>query len=81
MSAVAACDGCGNEYDEPLTVTQAGRTGVFDSFECAAHVMAPSCAHCGVRILGHGVQVEGTFFCCAHCARTAAGTEAVSDRT
>ena len=77
---MAACDACGNEYDELITVTQGQRSGVFDSFECAAHVMAPSCAHCGVRILGHGVQVEGTFFCCAHCARHVSETESVSDR-
>lgn len=80
MKAVAACDACGKDYDEPITVTQGQRSGVFDSFECAAHVMAPSCERCGVRILGHGIQVDAAFYCCAHCARHAAGTESVTDR-
>lgn len=77
---MATCEACGNEYDQPITVSQGGRSGVFDSFECAAHVMAPNCAHCGVRILGHGVQVDTAIFCCAHCARHAAETESVADR-
>jgi hypothetical protein len=41
----------------------------FDSFECAAQKMAPICENCGCRILGHGLQAEGRFFCCASCAR------------
>jgi hypothetical protein len=24
--------------------------------------------HCGCRIAGHGMESEGQFFCCAHCA-------------
>jgi hypothetical protein len=28
-----------------------GKTLVFDSFECAIHVMAPQCNHCGCRII------------------------------
>jgi hypothetical protein len=27
------------------------------------------CAHCGCRIVGHGVEHEGEMFCCEHCAR------------
>lgn len=77
---MATCEACGNEYDQPITVTQGDRSGVFDSFECAAHVMAPTCSHCGVRILGHGVQVDGATYCCAHCARHTAETDAVADR-
>jgi hypothetical protein len=42
---------------------------VFDSFECAIHKMAPVCAHCGCKVVGHGVEAKGEFFCCAHCAR------------
>lgn len=63
------CDTCGNRYDKTFTVTRGEATGVFDSFECAAEAMAPRCAHCGCRVLGHGVESEGTFYCCAHCAR------------
>ena len=76
---MATCDVCGNEYDKTFTITRADQSGTFDSFECAMHMMAPSCAHCGCRILGHGIEAEGQFFCCAHCARES-GHEQVSDR-
>lgn len=65
---MAKCDTCGNDYDKAFTITQGDRSGTFDSFECAAHAMAPTCAHCSVRILGHGVEVNDTTYCCAHCA-------------
>ena len=42
---------------------------MFDSFECAIHKMAPICDHCGCKIIGHGIEANGTFYCCAHCAR------------
>ena len=42
---------------------------IFDSFECAIAAMAPVCPHCGVRIVGHGVQHGDTIFCCVHCAK------------
>lgn len=76
---MATCDTCGNDYDKAFTVTQGDRSGTFDSFECAAHAMAPTCAHCGVRILGHGVESDGTIFCCAHCAEHQ-GASGVADR-
>jgi hypothetical protein len=62
------CEVCGNVYDKPLQVSHEGRTMTFDSFECAIHAMAPSCAHCGCKIVGHGVEADGAVFCCAHCA-------------
>lgn len=65
---MAKCETCGNEYDKAFTVTVAGSTHTFDCFECAIHVLAPQCAHCGCRIIGHGVEKEGTIFCCANCA-------------
>ena len=52
---------------------------VFDSFECAIHALAPVCGHCGCRVVGHGVEGDGSVFCCAHCAETA-GVEGVADR-
>lgn len=77
---MATCDTCGNTYDKTFTVTSsAGVSGTFDSFECAAHAMAPSCAHCGCRILGHGVETDGEIFCCANCAR-AVGEHELVDR-
>jgi hypothetical protein len=32
------------------------------------HALAPTCRHCGVRIVGHGVEQDGEMFCCARCA-------------
>jgi hypothetical protein len=62
------CETCGNEYDKTFAVVRAGETHVFDSFECAIHALAPTCAHCGCRVIGHGIEDDGTIFCCAHCA-------------
>lgn len=74
------CDVCGNEYDRAFTVQSAdGRQMVFDSIECAAHMIAPVCAHCGCRVLGHGVQEGADVYCCAHCAH-AVGVSEVKDR-
>ena len=66
---MAKCDSCGNDYRHAFEVRTAdGKTFTFDSFECAIHLLAPACNHCGCRIVGHGVESEGTFYCCAHCA-------------
>ena len=66
---MAKCETCGNDYDKAFQVTKGGKVHVFDSFECAIHALAPSCPHCGVRIVGHGVEQDGDIFCCAHCAQ------------
>jgi hypothetical protein len=34
--------------------------------EC--EVCGNDCDHCGVKIIGHGVEADGSTFCCAHCA-------------
>ncbi|MGH8478529.1 MAG: hypothetical protein ACREXK_02860 [Gammaproteobacteria bacterium] len=65
---MARCDVCGNEYDKAFEVRLAGQAHTFDSFECAIHALAPICAHCGCKIIGHGVEAENRFYCCAHCA-------------
>lgn len=65
---MAKCDLCGNDYDKTFQISKDGRTWTFDSFECAIHMLAPTCAHCGCRIVGHGVEESGTIYCCAHCA-------------
>ena len=65
---MAKCDVCGNEYDKAFQVLAQNKTHTFDSFECAVHALAPRCAHCGCMIIGHGVEVGGSIFCCAHCA-------------
>ena len=65
---MAKCDVCGNEYDKTVTVNYQGGTYTFDSFECAIHKLAPTCANCGVTIVGHGVEAGGAYYCSAHCA-------------
>lgn len=72
---MARCNACGNDYDKSFEITMAGRTYTFDSFECAIHQLAPTCEHCGVRIVGHGLEKDGRMFCCDHCAEHAGVTE------
>lgn len=76
---MAVCELCGNDYDKAFQVTVGGESHTFDSFECAIHVLAPTCDHCGCKIIGHGVEADGTFFCCAHCAKEHGVTQ-VADR-
>ena len=76
---MGTCEVCGNEYDKAFEVVMAGRSHTFDSFECAIHALAPTCAHCGCSIIGHGVEAANSFYCCAHCAE-AQGVSAVRDR-
>lgn len=65
------CEVCGNTYDAAFLVRlDDGREHIFDSFECAIELLAPRCASCGCRVIGHGVQHEDTIYCSAHCART-----------
>jgi DNA-directed RNA polymerase subunit RPC12/RpoP len=66
---MGTCATCGNDYDKTFTVSWNGTTADFDSIECAAAAMAPSCAHCGCRILGHGLETGDATYCCGHCAR------------
>ena len=77
---MARCEVCGNDYDKTFEVIAAGARHVFDSFECAISRMAPVCEHCGCKVIGHGVEVNGRFFGCAHCARETAGTSDIRDR-
>lgn len=77
---MAQCEVCGNDYDKAFEVVAAGQHHVFDSFECAIHRMAPTCEHCGCKVIGHGTEVEGVFYCCAHCANEASGTSTARDR-
>ncbi len=78
---MAVCEVCGNDYDKAFQVVMAGESGghQFDSFECAIHALAPRCAHCDCRILGHGVESNGSIFCCANCAHLA-GVGGLKDR-
>ena len=69
------CEHCGNDYDKSFQVVMRGKAHTFDSFECAIHVLAPECVHCGVRIVGHGLEKDGRMFCCDHCAEHEGVTE------
>jgi hypothetical protein len=73
------CETCGNEYDKAFDVVVDGEAHTFDSFECAIQALAPRCAHCETRIIGHGLEEGGSIFCCAHCA-SHAGANHVRDR-
>jgi hypothetical protein len=59
---------CGNEYDKAFEIIMNDKRYTFDSFECAVHMLAPLCASCSCRILGHGVEQSGIMYCCAACA-------------
>jgi Rieske Fe-S protein len=77
---MGVCAMCGNDYDKAFTVTTVdGRSRAFDSFECAIHMLAPVCAHCGCKVIGHGAEHDGTIYCCAHCAKIA-GVAGIDDR-
>jgi len=73
------CEVCGNEYDAAFQVVMRGEQHTFDSFECAVHALAPTCASCGCRIMGHGVQKASAIYCCAACAGRA-GAAGLNDR-
>lgn len=74
------CETCGNSYDQPLEIVVGGQSHTFDCFECAIHALAPVCGHCGVRVIGHGVQVDQTIYCCAHCADMVEKPAGIRDR-
>ncbi len=77
---MATCDRCGNDYDKSFDVVMHdGSRHTFDSFECAIDRLAPRCAHCDCRIIGHGVEAGDEIFCCASCARQS-GVQALQDR-
>ena len=76
---MARCETCGNDYDKAFDVVRDGERHTFDSFECAIQAMAPLCAHCGCRIIGHGVEADQEMYCCAHCAEVS-GVRGMKDR-
>lgn len=76
---MATCEVCGNDYDKPIEVTMNGSHHIFDSFECAIHALAPKCAHCACRIIGHGIEADDNMYCCANCA-SHAGVRGARDR-
>ena len=77
---MARCEVCGNDYYLSFEVFTAGNRHIFDCFECAVAKLAPICAHCGCKIIGHGMEAMNTFYCCAHCARES-GISDLADRS
>jgi len=77
---MARCQVCGNDYDKAFEVTMRGQRYTFDSFECAIHMLAPRCDHCGCRIVGHGIEADGHYYCCGHCAHESGVREVVDRR-
>jgi hypothetical protein len=65
---MAMCHVCGNNYDKAFTVNMGGEEYVFDCFECAIHALAPTCPHCGCKVIGHGVEANAAIYCCVNCA-------------
>jgi hypothetical protein len=78
-TVMPVCENCGNDYDKAFQVLKGGKTHTFDSFECAIARLAPVCGHCQVRIIGHGLEADGRFFCCQHCAEKQ-GVQVLRDR-
>ena len=76
---MAKCDVCGNDYDKSFEVSGPKGRGTFDSFECAIQKFAPRCSHCGCTVIGHGIEVNGKYYCCASCSR-ASGAQGARDR-
>jgi hypothetical protein len=76
---MARCEVCDNDYDKAFEVVMGGAKHVFDSFECAIHRLAPVCEHCGCKVVGHGVESDNHFYCCANCARMT-GVRGIRDR-
>ena len=76
---MGVCTTCGNNYDKSFDVTRDGNTWTFDSFECAIQALAPTCCNCSCRIIGHGLEADGTYYCCDHCAEQQ-GVAGLNDR-
>jgi hypothetical protein len=76
---MGVCEVCHNDYDKTFQVVMNNEAHTFDSFECALHALAPVCASCGCRVIGHGVEAQGRTFCGAACAESA-GVGGLRDR-
>ncbi len=66
---MACCSVCGNDYDRLMSITMQGKTHQFDCFECAIQALAPVCANCGCKVIGHGVERDERIYCCDSCLR------------
>lgn len=64
---MGVCETCGASYERSFKIFINNETHEFDSLECAIQGIAPTCPHCGCRIIGHGVDSDGVTYCCHHC--------------
>lgn len=64
------CENCGNHSSRVFTVILNNKSHFFDSFECAINKIAPRCFHCNTTIIGHGIDLDGSMYCCPHCAES-----------
>ena len=69
IEAMNTCETCGNHYAQAIQVTVAGQSHWFDCFECATLALARTCMNCGGKVIGHGAEADGKFFCCLLCAK------------
>jgi hypothetical protein len=75
---MTVCDGCGNASERLFTVqTPDDRVFRFDSIQCAAPILAPTCAECLCIILGQGVEIGSIIYCSSGCAQRS-GIQTVS---
>jgi hypothetical protein len=74
--ATVECEVCGHESEDAFEVVRHVGRHTFDTFECAIYALAPQCANCGVRVMGHGVIEDDHTFCCTHCAEAGPRKEA-----
>jgi len=65
---MATCEACGNDYDKAFQVvmtTKRARSIVSSAQFCTG----ADVQHCGTRIVGHGPEKDGAYYCCDHCAQ------------
>ncbi len=76
MKKQAVCDTCGNVYNNCIEIIKDNNSYTFDCFECAIQKLAPVCRECNCKIIGHGIEDDNYYYCCAHCAKRAGNKQA-----
>ena len=80
-ASVLACGAFAQEpdYDKVRIKVTKVAGSVYLLSVLAIHALAPTCSHCDCKIIGHGVEKDGKFYCCAHCA-SQEGVKGLKDR-
>jgi hypothetical protein len=66
---MSSCATCGIDTREPLSITYHKNTADYCCFECAITPLAPACAHCNCKVIGHGTYgADQKIYCCQKCA-------------